>query len=231
MNDYLRELLYPLGFLAAAAFSARMLVQWLSSEARGQSFVMPIFWKLSLAGNLLLAGHAFIQVQFHVCVIQMCNAVISWRNLNLMQPAAKQISTRRTLCLLLLALIATFAAFQWQDHILMDNSQGWFRIPTAPWQQIQKKVNLGWHIFGFTGLALFGSRFWMQWWCAERRRTSYLGPAFWWTSLIGEGMCLIYFVRIGDAVNYIGPACAMIPYIRNLMLLSKQNKLPAGGTN
>jgi len=224
MNDW-RELLYPLGFLSAIAFSLRMLIQWLSSEAKGKSIVIPLFWKLSLAGNVLLALHAFIQIQFHVCIIQVGNAIISWRNLNLMQGTSKQISLRSTLILLGGCLFATLLGFTLQSHFLESGSQEWFRIPAAPWQQENSyHIAFGWHIMGFFGLALFSSRFWIQWWCAERHHASYLGPAFWWMSLIGESLCLIYFFHINDPVNYIGPLFALIPYTRNLILLNKQKQ-------
>lgn len=215
MTDTWREFLYPLGFLSAIAFTGRMLVQWLGSEAKGISRVTPLFWKLSLAGNISLAVHAFIQVQFHVCLIQVCNGIISWRNLNLMQPFDKQISTKKTLFLMAAGVIFTFLIFQ------LNGAADWFRVPLTPWTQSTSALSILWHIFGFCGLALFSSRFWIQWWSAEKRKTSYLGPTFWWVSLIGEAICLVYFVKIHDPVNFIGPAFAMIPYIRNLMLLRK----------
>lgn len=228
MSGEWRELLYPLGFLSAIAFSGRMLLQWISSEAKGKSYVMPLFWKLSLSGNLLLAIHAFIQVQLHVCVIQVCNAVISWRNLNLMQPSISRISLRTTIYAMLFCVFFTLVAFELQDYFLMHGSKEWFRIPVTPWQQqAHLQIAAGWHLLGFVGLALFSSRFWLQWWCAERHQTSYLGPAFWWVSLIGETICLVYFLRIQDPVNFIGPAFALIPYIRNLMLLYKRKNFPS----
>lgn len=222
MTIDLREWLYPLGFLAAFAFSSRMLIQWLSSEAKGKSYVTPLFWKLSLAGNILLAAHSFIQIQFHVCIIQVCNAVISWRNLNLMKPKTHQITTRQTCYLLITAIVITLTSFAWQNNFILSDIHNWFRIPTTPWQQhFQKPLHLSWHLFGFVGLALFSSRFWLQWWCAEKQQRSYLGPAFWWVSLTGESICLVYFLSIHDPVNFIGPAFALIPYIRNLILIRK----------
>lgn len=220
--DYWREILYPLGFLSALAFSARMLVQWLTSEVSGRSIVMPGFWKLSLIGNILLAIHSLVQVQFHVCVIQACNAVISWRNLNLMQPFECQYSLTRTLQILGIAILSVLALFMLQGHFLMTGGQEWFRIPIAPWQTTtHNQLTLAWHLFGFAGLVLFNSRFWIQWWCAEKHRESYLGAPFWWVSLSGEIICLVYFLTINDAVNFVGPAVALVPYIRNLMLIYK----------
>ena len=77
MSDQWREFLYLLGFLSSAAFGLRMAVQWLHSEYLGKSVVTPIFWRLSLCGNILLALHAFIQLQFHVFLIQSGQ----WRHL------------------------------------------------------------------------------------------------------------------------------------------------------
>jgi lipid-A-disaccharide synthase-like uncharacterized protein len=220
MIDQWREWLYPLGFLSSLLFSSRMLLQWLTSEVRGRSVVMPLFWKLSLGGNLLLALHSLIQVQFHVCLIQVCNAIISWRNFNLMQPIQQQVTFRTTAAMLGSAVCTVFALFWLNGMFLSENVDTWFRIPTTPWQDQQHlHVPFFWHLIGFSGLILFGSRFWIQWWGAEQQKTSYLSSPFWWISLIGESLCLIYFLKIHDPVNSIGPAFGLIPYIRNLMLI------------
>lgn len=42
------------GFTAQAIFAARFLVQWISSERRGESVIPTSFWILSLAGGLAL---------------------------------------------------------------------------------------------------------------------------------------------------------------------------------
>ena len=230
MIEQWREWLYPLGFLAALAFSGRMLLQWLTSESKGRSVVMPAFWKLSLWGNILLAIHALIQVQFHVCLVQVCNGVISWRNLNLMHPPSEQTTKRRTLEIMFSLIVLLIAIFWLQGYLFLGDSQAWFRIPSTPWQNnAGLNVPFGWHLLGFLGLILFSSRFWIQWWYAEKRQMSYLGRAFWWVSLTGEGLCLAYFLRINDPVNFIGPAFGLIPYIRNLMLIYKKHPKSSEG--
>lgn len=216
MTESWRTLLYSLGFLSSVAFGARFLVQWLDSERKGKSVVTPLFWRLSLAGNLLLMTHSFIQVQFHVFLIQVCNAVISWRNLNLMRPPAQQVTLQTTLQILICSLIALSGAFLLQ----YDPDIPLFRIPVNPWNpHPEVEIPPLWHVLGACGLLLFNSRFWVQWWYAEKEHQSTLGPSFWWLSLIGDLLCLLYFSRLGDPVNLIGPALGLIPYIRNLMLL------------
>lgn len=222
ISDLWREHLYFLGFLSSFAFGGRFLLQWITSEYRKESVVPPAFWILSLLGNLLLLFHSFIQIQFHVFLIQTCNAVISWRNLNLMQPPARHFSFKSTVIFLFGAVAAASCCFLLQSFFLSEGSEALFRIPITPWHRnIEEQIPPLWHVLGFGGLLLFNSRFWVQWWFSEKRDASYLGASFWWLSLIGDTFCLMYFARLGDPVNLIGPLIGLIPYIRNLMLLNK----------
>jgi lipid-A-disaccharide synthase-like uncharacterized protein len=227
MTEALREYLYPLGFISSLAFTARFLVQWLNSEKKQQSVVTPLFWKLSLIGNGVLWIHSIIQVQLHVALIQICNAVISWRNLNLMQPTNRHMRLVTVMGLLVAGLSGTIVLFLLQ----LWGTEGvlsFFRMPTWLGSASRSPIFWGWHLVGIAGLILFNSRFWIQWWLAEKDQKSYLGPSFWWMSLAGDLMCLIYFTVLGDSVNFIGPVFGLVPYIRNLMLLYKKtNPLPS----
>lgn len=218
--DDLRILLYPLGFLSGIIFGVRFIIQWLQSESKKKSVVPPVFWHLSLIGNLLAAGHAFIQVQYHICIIQVCNAVISWRNLNLMKEKQPSLSWKGVAFIMLSTVSLTTVAFFMQGH------EHWIRVPTAPWQK-SPAVTAGvlWHSLGVGGYILFSFRFWVQWWFAEKKQTSYLPESFWWISLVGALLSLTYAVHISDLVNILGPLIGMVPYARNLMLLKKSQKL------
>ncbi len=223
MSESWREFLYPLGYIASLMFFSRVLVQWIASEAKQKSIVPLSFWKLSLTGNILLMLHSFIQVQYHMCVVQACNAVISWRNLNLMQPKENQISLQKVILLLGFAVIGSSTAFALQSYLL-NQTHEWFRIPTTTWLSQPSTINPLWHWFGFAGIILFASRFWVQWWGAERHKTSYLGLSFWWVALIGDIMCLIYFIRIADPANILGYLFGLVPYMRNLILIRRAEK-------
>jgi len=126
MNELWREWLYPLGFLSAFAFTARFLVQWISSELKQKSSVTPLFWQLSLAGNLLLVLHAVIQMQFHIAFVQTCNGVIAWRNLNFMDSPNKRLSFPATAGIMASALILLIAGFAVQSHWLGEGFNSWF---------------------------------------------------------------------------------------------------------
>lgn len=219
-----REILYPLGFLSALAFGARFIVQWLKSEIRKKSIVTPSFWKLSLAGNMMLFLHSFIQLQFHVSIIQVINGVISWRNLDLMKAQSTHMRTRSVVFLLIGFIVATFFAFFLQNLYFPNIDTAWFRIPSNSWNSNPSSIGYVWHVFGFAGLVLFNSRFWIQWWHAEKTQISAISRSFWWISLLGAFCSILYFARIQDPVNLVGPAIGIIPYIRNLMLLSNSKQ-------
>ena len=71
MTELWRQLLYPLGLISAIAFASRFILQWINSEKVQKSVVSPLFWKISLFGNLTLLIHAFIQLQYQICFVQV----------------------------------------------------------------------------------------------------------------------------------------------------------------
>lgn len=220
MNEEWRHFLYPLGIIPALIFGIRYLVQWIASEKAGKSLVMPLFWRLSVSGNFLLVVHALIQMQFHVCVVQACNAIIAWRNLNFMQSTSKHIKFSTTVILLIMAIAAVVLLFL-GSTFLSASSVPWFRSPLS----YDQNIHGFWHFLGFFGLMLFNGRFWMQWWKAEKHSRSYLGIEFWWMSVIGGVLCFVYFAVIGDLVNIVGPLFGLIPAIRNLILIKRSNEI------
>lgn len=218
MSEEWRQFLYPLGILPALIFGLRYLVQWLVSEKAGKSMVMPLFWRLSLSANFLFFLHSLIQMQFHVCIIQACSGVISWRNLNLMQPADRHVKFSTTVLLLIAAACSVILLFL-SSSAISNAAVQWFRSPLSS----EKPIHGFWHMLGFLGLMLFNGRFWVQWWNAEKQSRSYLGVEFWWLSVIGSVLCFIYFAAIGDLVNMIGPFFGLIPSIRNLILIRRSS--------
>ncbi|KAF3363298.1 hypothetical protein PHSC3_000189 [Chlamydiales bacterium STE3] len=219
MSEELRQLLYPLGFLSSVAFSLRFLVQWIYSEKRKKSSVSRSFWLLSLFGNLSLLIHSAIQLQYPICVIQALNAVISLRNLNLMHTHHKVWKIHTVWGLMMLAFALPTLGF-W------ISSEDWLRVPVNNYSlRSSFSVSLFWHIIGALGILLFALRFWLQWFEAEKKGISTLSESFWWLSLVGALLSLLYFFFIGDLVNLLGPLFGIIPYIRNLMLLKEKKAI------
>ena len=72
-----------IGFLGQALFSARFLIQWLSSERQGRSVVPIAFWFFSVAGGATLLAYA-IHRQDPVFILgQGAGLFIYLRNLQL----------------------------------------------------------------------------------------------------------------------------------------------------
>jgi lipid-A-disaccharide synthase len=218
MIDSLRTLFYPLGFIASFFFLIRVLFQWIRSEQKGKSHVTKTFWIISLCGNAALTFHSLIQLQFPVALIQSLNGVISWRNLNIMK--GKRKSLRTVICVFIIVILLILFLFLIQA--IFFNAYDWMRAPTLPWDgQHALHVTIAWHFLGCTGMGLFASRFWIQWWMAEKNQSSALGKSFWWISLIGASISIAYFIRLYDIVNLLGYSLGIVPYIRNLFLLQK----------
>ncbi|HXI04667.1 MAG TPA: lipid-A-disaccharide synthase N-terminal domain-containing protein [Candidatus Saccharimonadales bacterium] len=84
-----------------------------------------------------------------------------------------------------------------------------------------------WLILGFTGQALFFSRFLVQWIHSERLGRSEVPAVFWYLSLGGGLLLLVYAVWIKDPVFILGQSAGAFVYVRNLMLLRRAG--PGGG--
>jgi lipid-A-disaccharide synthase-like uncharacterized protein len=219
MSDSLRSLLYPLGFIASFLFSLRVLFQWIRSEQKRQSHVSRGYWLISLSGNFIMTLHSFIQLQFPIALIQSLNGVISWRNLNLMKEYPR--TTKQIVFIFMMVVVFVLLIFSMQAFFF--HAYDWLRAPILPWTEANEHtIVFFWHIIGIIGMTVFASRYWIQWWMAEKNKTSILGKSFWWISLTGALLSIAYFIRIHDIVNFLGYSLGILPYIRNLFLLQKK---------
>lgn len=88
-----------------------------------------------------------------------------------------------------------------------------------------------WMIIGFAGQFIFGGRFLIQWICSEVKKESHIPMAFWYMSVLGGMILLLYAISIKNPVFIMGQSMGLIVYTRNLMLISRKNKrenLPQG---
>ncbi len=75
-----------------------------------------------------------------------------------------------------------------------------------------------WKVVGWLGNAVFFSRFMVQWHATEKRKQVVVPVAFWWLSLTGSLLLLIYSLRKRDSVFIFAYLFTWIPYIRNLII-------------
>ncbi len=81
-----------------------------------------------------------------------------------------------------------------------------------------------WIVFGLIGQAMFASRFIVQWVCSEKRKESYVPVLFWYLSMAGGLILLIYATYRRDPVFMIGQATGIFVYSRNLMLIHEKGQ-------
>src|SRR5512141_1478558 len=76
-----------------------------------------------------------------------------------------------------------------------------------------------WKVVGWTGNAVFFSRFFVQWYATEKLNRVVVPTAFWWLSLTGSLLLLSYALFYQqDSVFIFAYAFTWIPYIRNLVI-------------
>jgi lipid-A-disaccharide synthase-like uncharacterized protein len=75
-----------------------------------------------------------------------------------------------------------------------------------------------WKAIGWLGNLVFFSRFFVQWYATEKLRRVVVPTAFWWLSLTGSLLLLVYSIRQRDSVFICAYAFTWIPYIRNLII-------------
>ncbi len=81
-----------------------------------------------------------------------------------------------------------------------------------------------WIILGFCAQALFSARFLVQWIASEKRKESYIPVMFWYFSLSGGLLLLIYSIHRKDPVFILGQSTGVIIYARNLYFIYKKRR-------
>jgi len=74
-------------------------------------------------------------------------------------------------------------------------------------------------VLGLCGQGLFFGRFLVQWIASERRGKSIFPISFWYFSIGGGGLLLIYAILKKDPVFILGQGGGLIIYLRNLYLV------------
>lgn len=78
-----------------------------------------------------------------------------------------------------------------------------------------------WIAAGFTGQALFGARFLVQWLCSEREHRSVVPRLFWYLSVAGGVLVLAYAIHRREIVFILGEVVTLLIFLRNVQLLHR----------
>ena len=109
-----------------------------------------------------------------------------------------------------------FTQMLYQEHTGQPFIYVLFNI-SNPW-------GFAWVSLGLLGQVLFTGRMLIQWFASEKSKKSVIPISFWWMSLIGSSMLLVYFVWRKDIVGVLGRATGWFIYMRNLMLSAAHKK-------
>ncbi len=88
-----------------------------------------------------------------------------------------------------------------------------------------------WILLGFLAQAMFTGRFVVQWLASERAKRSVVPVAFWFFSLGGGTLLLIYAIQRQDPVFIAGQGMGLFIYIRNLWLIANERKAAMAKTD
>lgn len=80
------------GLAGQMLFTSRFLVQWITSERRGESVVPVAFWWFSLAGGVTLLGYAVWRQDPVFILGQAAGLVVYARNLALIRAKSRVIA-------------------------------------------------------------------------------------------------------------------------------------------
>lgn len=201
---FITVLTYTLGFLSQILFFGRTIIQWFQSEKAGKVLSPVLFWQLSLIASMLLLVYGILRKDFAIILGQALTYFIYIRNLQLQNAWKKIPSSFRVL-----TFILPFASFAWiifsgqyNIHAIFYNNE------IAQWLLY----------FGIGSQIIFPIRFIYQWLIAEKQKESTLPLGFWFLSLFGGIMTVVYAIFRKDPVLFIGNFGGLIMYSRNIIL-------------
>jgi lipid-A-disaccharide synthase-like uncharacterized protein len=86
-------------------------------------------------------------------------------------------------------------------------------------------VHLDWWVaLGFVAQLFFTARFLVQWIASERVGRSVIPVAFWWCSIGGGLLLLLYALYRRDPVFIAGQAFGVFVYLRNLYFVLRERR-------
>jgi len=188
------------GWLGNACFFSRFFLQWLASERARRSVVPRIFWRLSVAGAVLMTIYALHRGETVLLLGFLVNGSISARNLYLQGRPGRGGANLRWVAVVGLAFAVLLVWIERHSkHFALDQPPLWLWIAGL-------------------GQLLWVTRFPIQWWMSERAGESHFPTLFWWQSLGGNLLLLSYAVHIGDPVFVLGFLPGPLVQTRNLWL-------------
>ena len=194
-------LIFCIGLLAQACFSARILIQWFLSEKKHEVISPTLFWVFCLFGFFLMLYYVWLRISCYLYIGHLRLTGV-WR----------RIPVLFRILLAVTPLLAAIGTLQDSSHFV----ENFLKNEDIPVWLI---------VFGTAGQFIFTFRFIYQWIYSSRKQVSALPPTFWVISLVGSCMIVIYGVLRHDPILILGQSFGFLSYIRNLMIGHKSQKI------
>ncbi len=82
-----------------------------------------------------------------------------------------------------------------------------------------------WIVLGLFAQFLFFLRFFVQWIVSEKKGESTIPVSFWYLSICGSLLLLIYSIYRKDIVFMLGQSVGSFVYLRNLILIRRKGRV------
>lgn len=92
---------------------------------------------------------------------------------------------------------------------------------------VSSPIGYVWVGLGLFGQVLFTGRMIVQWLVSEKSKKSVVPPIFWWMSLGGSTMLMVYFLWRRDPIGLLGQSFGWFIYVRNLWMIYRPQVLHA----
>ena len=135
---------------------------------------------------------------------------------------------KKTVILVLAPQAIIFRTFGASEQPTLSSNPMTFLPIAVTWMgQTHRFLGLDWSylmIIGFFGNLVFSLRFVVQWLASERKRESVVPVSFWYFSIVGSLLMLLYFIFRRDPVGILGFLPNSFIYLRNLYLIRRKNR-------
>ena len=207
MNQYF---VFTIGFIAQILFSARLLVQWISSEKAGRVLSPLLFWQLSIIASFLLVLYGVLRHDLAILLGQSVTYGIYIRNLYY-HGFWRKVPRPAQIIIIAFPILALFWLISSETYHL---------------QKIigNKDISFALMLWGLIGQIVFTFRFVVQWFYSEKKKQSVLPIDFWIFSIIGSIMVLSYAIIRRDPVIFVGQLFGFVVYFRNILLWLRQRR-------
>lgn len=197
-------IIYVIGFTAQILFSSRMIMQWILSEKQKKVLTPILFWELSLLASFVLFIYGYAREDFAIMLGQSLTYFIYIRNLQFQGQWSKLPFIIRFLIFVFPVIVVVYSFFN-NEYDLQKLFQN-------------EAIPLWLLILGIVAQIIFTLRFLYQWIYSEKQKKSSLPLGFWWLSLAGSSLILIYAILRKDPVLLIGHLFGALMYIRNIII-------------